>query len=678
MKVCLFPRFQGADRADGGIRRVVEALLRYLPEYGVEFVEQAEEADLSHCHAGNIADPPGVPMISSNHGMYWSEYEFGQMGGESWSDDANAQIVLALSVAKAVTAPSEWVANALRRGMLVDPQVIYHGVEADEWQPTTYPQDYVLWNKARADSVSNPGDCEELARRCPEFRFLSTLGRPAENLSVVGVVPAPAMKLLVENAGLYLATARETFGIGTLEAMAAGVPIVGWAYGGQREIVRQGETGYLAPPGDFEALRECLRRARAERARLSAHCVADVRERWGWRPRIEEYYALYQRVVNGERERRPKVSVIVPIYNLEKYLEDTLRSLWAQTLSDFEVLMVDDCSTDGSAAIARAWEARDPRFRYVRADENGGLCRTRNLGLRRARGRYLCFVDGDDLLTPVALAAQATLLDNEPGIHITYGHLDVTNEDGSEVRRNDWPFKEFSWYGQMAHLNMIPATALVRREVFERAGGFRARHWRAEDAWYWSYVTSFGFYAERATDATTHVWRSRAQNKSKGEGGDGDWTAEFPWAIAHSAQEAMDILRDEGQFRLPNADSVPFGAQGPMTQGYFWRVPHREDPAVTIAVLTGEEWDEDRLIDTLDSLNLQPFGAWECVVVNETGRPGPRRIPGALWVNIIEREPDESAEAAARRVSRAPRLILLQAGDTLEHGDLERICRPQE
>jgi len=91
------------------------------------------------------------------------------------------------------------------------------------------------------------------------------------------------------------------------------------------------------------------------------------------------------------------ISVVVPIYNVEPYLRDCLRSIAAQTVSDLEVVMVDDGSTDGSAAIAREFVANDPRFRLI-SQPNGGLGKARNTGIDAASGDYLAFVDSDDML----------------------------------------------------------------------------------------------------------------------------------------------------------------------------------------------------------------------------------------------------------------------------------------
>src|SRR4051794_16721627 len=93
----------------------------------------------------------------------------------------------------------------------------------------------------------------------------------------------------------------------------------------------------------------------------------------------------------------PRVSVVVPMYNVEAYVEDCLRSLAQQTLFDLEVVMVDDGSTDGTAAIARRFADRDTRFRLV-SQPNGGLSQARNTGTDAASGEFLAFVDSDDVV----------------------------------------------------------------------------------------------------------------------------------------------------------------------------------------------------------------------------------------------------------------------------------------
>ena len=91
----------------------------------------------------------------------------------------------------------------------------------------------------------------------------------------------------------------------------------------------------------------------------------------------------------------PKLSVIVPVYNTEKYLRECIDSILAQTFTDFELILVDDGSTDGSGAICDEYAAKDPRIQVIH-QENGGITVARKSGVRIARGEYVTFVDSDD------------------------------------------------------------------------------------------------------------------------------------------------------------------------------------------------------------------------------------------------------------------------------------------
>ena len=97
------------------------------------------------------------------------------------------------------------------------------------------------------------------------------------------------------------------------------------------------------------------------------------------------------------------ISVIVPVYNAEKWLRDALASLQAQTYADFEAILVDDGSTDTSHSICLEYSERDPRFKLIR-QSNSGLSAARNAGIDIASGEWLSFLDADDALPPDALA----------------------------------------------------------------------------------------------------------------------------------------------------------------------------------------------------------------------------------------------------------------------------------
>lgn len=97
------------------------------------------------------------------------------------------------------------------------------------------------------------------------------------------------------------------------------------------------------------------------------------------------------------RPPQPQVSVIVPVYNQEQYLEECISSIRRQTLAEWECIIVNDGSSDSSGEIARRFSEEDSRIRCLE-QENRGVSSARNLGMRHASGRYLCFVDGDDFI----------------------------------------------------------------------------------------------------------------------------------------------------------------------------------------------------------------------------------------------------------------------------------------
>ena len=92
----------------------------------------------------------------------------------------------------------------------------------------------------------------------------------------------------------------------------------------------------------------------------------------------------------------PSISIILPVYNGEQYLEHTIISILQQTMHDFEVIAIDDCSIDKSAQILNDWALKDKRLHVIYNSHNLGVAETRNTGIASARGEYICFIDSDD------------------------------------------------------------------------------------------------------------------------------------------------------------------------------------------------------------------------------------------------------------------------------------------
>ncbi|MCD0453178.1 CDP-glycerol glycerophosphotransferase family protein [Actinocorallia sp. API 0066] len=164
----------------------------------------------------------------------------------------------------------------------------------------------------------------------------------------------------------------------------------------------------------------------------------------------------------------PRLSVVVPIYNVERYLPACLDSLTAQTFADFEVIVVDDGSTDGGALIAKSYSRRDRRFTLIQ-QENRGPGPARNLGVSQARGELLAFVDGDDLVHRDAYASLVGSLDRT-GSDLASGGL---RRFGSRGVRHS-PLHRAAFVGDRlaTHISRFPdlvADRIVWNKVWRRS-----------------------------------------------------------------------------------------------------------------------------------------------------------------------------------------------------------------
>jgi glycosyltransferase involved in cell wall biosynthesis len=136
-----------------------------------------------------------------------------------------------------------------------------------------------------------------------------------------------------------------------------------------------------------------------------------------------------------EAAHRPRVSIGVPVYNGERFLERALESLLAQTFDDIEIVISDNASTDGTEAICRRFMARDPRVRYWRSPTNRGLVWNHRRVLAMATGTYFMFAPHDDWFGPDYVARCVEVLDADPEIAYVHAETILVDESGTEIGR---------------------------------------------------------------------------------------------------------------------------------------------------------------------------------------------------------------------------------------------------
>jgi cellulose synthase/poly-beta-1,6-N-acetylglucosamine synthase-like glycosyltransferase len=176
----------------------------------------------------------------------------------------------------------------------------------------------------------------------------------------------------------------------------------------------------------------------------------------------------------------PRVSVIVPAYNGARTILETLRSVQAQTFSDYELIVVDDGSTDDTLELLAG--LGEPRLRVFSYD-NGGLAIARNRGIERATAPLVAFVDADDLWTPDKLEAQLAALEARPGAGAAYSWTRYIDETGRELRPQTPVYFQGDVYRALLVRNFLcsGSNILIRREVVEQVGGFDPTALQMED-----------------------------------------------------------------------------------------------------------------------------------------------------------------------------------------------------
>lgn len=203
----------------------------------------------------------------------------------------------------------------------------------------------------------------------------------------------------------------------------------------------------------------------------------------------------------------PLVSVVVPCYNSEKFIVETIESVLAQTYDNFELIVVDDGSTDNSGQLISQFN--DKRLNYLRRS-NGGAGYARNLGIRQSRGEYIALLDSDDLYLPNNLKEKVQFLEENEFLGLVHSQEIVFDSStGSEIKRT-----------QGLHGNVLkellaleetvihsPSSVVFRKSLIERAGYYREDIAVCEDWEFWvrlAKCSDFGYIAEPLTKYRIH------------------------------------------------------------------------------------------------------------------------------------------------------------------------------
>ena len=177
------------------------------------------------------------------------------------------------------------------------------------------------------------------------------------------------------------------------------------------------------------------------------------------------------------------VSVIVPVYNVQQYIAQTVSSVLAQTYSNFELLIIDDESPDRSVEICQQFQ--DSRIKII-SQKNRGLAGARNTGIRHAQGDYLAFLDGDDLWLPEKLAKHVQHLESSPQVGVSFSRSQFIDSHGDSLGVYQMPKLKDITADHLLCRNPIGngSAPVIRREVLEAIRFERNLHSTAEDCYF--------------------------------------------------------------------------------------------------------------------------------------------------------------------------------------------------
>lgn len=299
-------------------------------------------------------------------------------------------------------------------------------------------------------------------------------------------------------------------------------------------------------------------------------------------------------------EAPPKVSVVVTCYNYGRYLKEAVGSVLAQTFRDFEIVIVNDGSTDDTSEVIGQIVAANPlaRIRVIHQPNSGQPAHARNRGIREACGAYILCLDADDMIAPTMIERCVAALDANPGVAIAY--TDRLDFDGVVQLVKAAPYDA----ARLPYQNHLSYCALYRRRVWEDVGGYRDNVKGCEDWDFWVAACARGHYGYYIPEP---LFLYRRHD-----------TGLYQHALAHFDEKRAQIMQNNPTLYRP--EDLAW-ARAQLAGKASGNAPPADrqggGPLVTVVIPTH---NRPRLLaDALASLVAQDYPHWEAIVVNDGG-----------------------------------------------------------
>lgn len=299
----------------------------------------------------------------------------------------------------------------------------------------------------------------------------------------------------------------------------------------------------------------------------------------------------------------PQVSVIMGVYNKEKYVGECLRSVLTQTYPSFELIVVDDCSTDGS--VAEIQKIQDERIRFVQRPTNSGHPGiTRNQAIRMARGAFLAFLDADDVWLPEKLEKQVAYMEAHPEFPFTHTQCMVIDGDGQEINlrhEGKYPPSGDCFLALVTHLFICTSTVMIQKTLTEQIGLFSEEPCFKSGQDYEFFIRCARVASMGMPEGVLALYRSYPDTTSRKQDGWGRMPRNFYLHRIFLRRKSLW----EGRAEEATMRNIAYTAAD--ESAYFWRQKEYKDRAVWFA------WQ---------MICLKPFrtGGWRQLLATLVGR----------------------------------------------------------
>lgn len=211
-------------------------------------------------------------------------------------------------------------------------------------------------------------------------------------------------------------------------------------------------------------------------------------------------------------ENNDLVSIIIPVYNSSKYIEETIKSIEKQTYNNYEAIFVDDGSNDNSIEIIEKYKVKNPEIKIIKIAHQG-VSKARNIGIKEAKGRYLTFLDSDDIWLENKLEKQINFI-KENNYAFVYCNFKYISNDGSKMSKEIKTGKKTDYNRGLKNIRILPATAMIDLEKIPKELCYMPNVMNEDVATWWQ-ILKKGFIAFGQDEVLAYYRKTNNSRSSK-------------------------------------------------------------------------------------------------------------------------------------------------------------------